>query len=325
MIVPEHWAEARLQHREPGRQVTLRRFGWSDASPAEAQALADARVREAMQRVLAGDKLARRDPKIAYNGAEGVPIREQIVERHGSSVITRNGYGARCLNTPDVLFADIDFGAGASARATLAVGGMLVLLAAAVGRGTASWGLGIALGLLALFIAAPLSGALHRFIEARRGGAQAVARRRIASFVQRHPAWNLRVYRTPAGLRLLATHALFHPRDAAVVEAFRAFDTDPLYARMCHNQQCFRARVSAKPWRIGLRDHLKPRPGVWPVAPDRLPARNAWVDAYERRAAAYAACEFVESLGSGTLHPQVQPVQDLHDQLCGATSGRPLA
>jgi hypothetical protein len=94
---------------------------------------------------------------------------------------------------------------------------------------------------------------------------------------------------------------------------------------MCHNQQCFRARVSAKPWRIGLRSHLKPRPGVWPVAADRLPARNAWVDDYERRAAAYAACEFVESLGSGTVHPQVQPVQDLHDQLCGATSGRPLA
>lgn len=325
MIVPEHWAEARLQHREPGRQVTLRRFGWSDASPAAAQAHADARVREAMQRVLAGETLARRDPKIAYNGAEGVPIREQIVSRHGASVITRNGYGARCLNTPDVMFVDVDFAEGASWRMALIVFGALVLLAAAVGRGAASWGLGIFLAVLALFIAGPLSGALHRAVQASGGGAMVQARRRVVRFVQQHPAWNLRVYRTPAGLRLLATHALFDPRDAAVVHAFGALGADPVYARMCHNQRCFRARVSAKPWRIGVQEHLRPRPGVWPVAAERLPARNAWIDAYERRAAAYAACEFVESLGSGSVHLDVRPVLELHDELCAAASGRPLA
>ncbi|MEQ1893799.1 MAG: hypothetical protein ABL998_14750, partial [Planctomycetota bacterium] len=34
--------------------------------------------------------------------AEGVPIREEIVSEHDAAVITRNGYGARCLNTPNV-------------------------------------------------------------------------------------------------------------------------------------------------------------------------------------------------------------------------------
>src|SRR6185295_15118966 len=43
MIVPKFWAEARLPHREPGRQVTVRRFGWSDTSEAEAQAHAETR------------------------------------------------------------------------------------------------------------------------------------------------------------------------------------------------------------------------------------------------------------------------------------------
>jgi hypothetical protein len=38
-----------------------------------------------------------------YNGAAGVPIREEIVGRHGETVITRNSYGARCLNMPNVL------------------------------------------------------------------------------------------------------------------------------------------------------------------------------------------------------------------------------
>jgi len=36
-----------------------------------------------------------------------VPIREEIVSRHGDTIITRNSYGARCLNTPNALFADI--------------------------------------------------------------------------------------------------------------------------------------------------------------------------------------------------------------------------
>src|SRR5688572_28381771 len=109
MIVPQFWAEARAQHRKKDRQVTIRRFGWSDASQAEAQANADARAAEALARVLAGEDLLRREPKIPYNGAAGVPIREEIVARHGEDVITRNSYGARCLNTPDVLFADVDF------------------------------------------------------------------------------------------------------------------------------------------------------------------------------------------------------------------------
>lgn len=325
MIVPEYWAESRLQQRDKGRQVTVRRFGWSDAGPAQAQAHADDRAREAMQRVLAGETLARRDPKIPYNGAEGLPIREEIVSRHGPTVITRNSYGARCLNTADVLFVDIDFAQGASIRIVVVVFGVLALLAAAVGRASGSWGAGIFLVVLAMFITGPLSNALYAVTRRLGGGAERAARRRIARFVARHPGWNLRVYRTPAGLRVLATHAPFGPRDAAVAECFRALDADPLYARMCHNQQCFRARVSAKPWRIGVQEHLKPRPGVWPVAAERLPARRAWVEAYERRAAGFAACAFVESLGSGAVHPTVRPVQELHDQLCAASSGRPVA
>ncbi|MFT4843826.1 MAG: hypothetical protein ACI8UD_002340 [Planctomycetota bacterium] len=45
--------------------------------------------------------------KLPYGGL-GLPIREEIVARNGADIITRNGYGARCLNEPDVLFADID-------------------------------------------------------------------------------------------------------------------------------------------------------------------------------------------------------------------------
>jgi len=325
MIVPQFWAESRLQHRKKGKQITLRRFGWSDSSQADAQSNADARVKEALARVLTGEKLPRRDPKIPYNGADGVPIREEIVSRHGETIITRNAYGARCLNTPNVLFADIDFPDRASLRFTFAVFGTLILLAVAAVWLTDSRGTGIALAVLSMFVAGPVSRATHRSLLAVAGGAEQAARKRIARFLAGHPEWNLRLYRTPAGMRVGAVHKLFSPGEPSVREFFNALETDPIYVAMCLNQQCFRARVSAKPWRIGIRSHLRPRPGVWPVAPNRLPVRNSWIADYEKAAGAYAACSFLESLGSGVVHPGAQSVLELHDALSSAGSRLPIA
>lgn len=89
MIVPSYWAEATLKHRDHKRQVSVRRFGWSDTSQADAQALADARAREALERLQAGESLVRREPRIAYNGAQGVPIREEILAREGDAPLRR--------------------------------------------------------------------------------------------------------------------------------------------------------------------------------------------------------------------------------------------
>ena len=325
MIVPQYWAESRLQHREKGRQVTLRRFGWSDASQSDAQANADLRVKEALARVLAGEKLPKKDPKIPYNGVTGIPIREEIVSRHRETIVTRNSYGARCLNTPNVFFADIDFPERPSLRFTFVVFAALIFSVGIVAWVMSSKMVGVTLALLALFLTSSISKAVHQAIQKATGGAEHGARNRIYRFLAKYPEWNLRLYRTPAGMRVLATHTLFSPSDPKVGECFRALDTDPAYAAMCLNQQCFRARVSAKPWRIGIQDHLRPRPGVWPVAPERLPLRNSWLARYEKVASSYAACIFLESLGSGAVHPEARFVQELHDKLCNATSKLPIA
>ena len=109
MIVPDFWAEARRQHRDKGKQVTVRRYGWSEISEDEARVMAEARVDEALKSILAGENLNRREARVAYNGADGLPIREEVLERHPFGVVTRNVYGAWCLNTEKALFADIDF------------------------------------------------------------------------------------------------------------------------------------------------------------------------------------------------------------------------
>lgn len=326
MQVPSYWAEARVQHRERGRQVTVRRYGWSDDSDAEARLLAELRAADALKRILAGENLPRRDRKIPYGGTEGLPIREEVVARHGNAVLTRNEYGALCLNTPDALFVDVDLAdpmPGSLQRGTAVV---LVALALALGWvlrfGWIGFGLLVVAALIASYF---LAESVWSRTAARRVAPEQRAQARIAAFAAAHPDWALRVYRTPAGFRVLATHRTFLPDDPEVETIFAALDADPTYTWMCRQQHCFRARVSPKPWRIGIDRHLRPRPGVWPIKPEHLPARRAWVADYERKAQGFAACRFETALGPDVVHADVASTLAWHDELARAASGLPIA
>jgi hypothetical protein len=325
MIVPQFWAEGRAHTRRDGHSFTVRRFGWSDTSPADAQANADARAAEALERILAGERLDRRERKVPYNGADGLPIREEIIGRHGDTIITRNSYGARCLNTPNVLFADIDHLPTFPPPVGCAIVALLIAAGAVIQwlAGAPGWAIG--LGVAAVLAALPMVIWIGRASGRPRGEREEAARTRIERFAAAHPEWAFRVYRTPAGMRVLVTHRPFDPNEPAVREVFSALGVDPLYERMCLNQQCFRARVSPKPWRIGIARHMKPRPGVWPVRPERLSERQTWIEDYEATAEGFAACEFAEAIGSGIVHPEAARVVKLHDELSRATSGLPIA
>ncbi|MCA1245991.1 hypothetical protein [Massilia sp. MS-15] len=277
--------------------------------------------------------MPRRERKAPYNGGNGLPIREEVLARFDETVITRNSYGARCLNTPGVLCADIDFPEAPSWRMVrnttlllLAAVTAAVYLSAAAGAAPRSlWITGVIGTLASLWLASTLAKLVHRKLVGARGGPEAIARARVLRFMRTRPDWLLHVYRTPAGLRLLATHRLFDPREPEVAACFQALGADPMYVAMCLNQHCFRARLTAKPWRIGLQERLRPRPGIWPVSPERMPQRRAWLERYDRAAAGFAACRFVESLGNGVSVPAAQVVRQLHDELSQARSGLPIA
>jgi len=325
MLVPDHWAEAKAKARDDNGQMTVRRFGWSLVSEADALAMAEARVDEALARITGGEDLARSEPKVPYNGAEGVPIREEVVERRGADVVTRNSYGARCLNTPDVWIADVDF----TERVPFKVAALTVLglaAAALIGvRLAGSTGLGFVAFGVVLMCGGFVSLGLGRLQALVFGPAEVRARRRLARFVKRHHDWRVRVYRTPNGFRLVALQRTFEPDEEACTSAFQELGVDALYAKMCTRQQCFRARLDAKPWRIGIATHMKPRPGVWPVAPERRADREAWLATYTAAAKRYAACRFEEEIGDGATHERCLAVTRLHDELAGANSRRPIA
>lgn len=325
MIVPQFWAEARIQNKTRQRQITIRRFGWSDVSQEEAQKHADARAAEAMARAQTDPETVRREPKVPYNGADGVPIREEIVLRHASCLITRNSYGARCLNTPNVLFADIDLTSDPPGWLLLAAAVAFAIGGAAFGWNSMHWA-----ALLGAIVVSTLFGIflvdyIYRWAMRQGDGLEGRAIERVRKFLRDHRDWQVRIYRTPAGLRVMAIHRTFSPRDPEVSEFFDAIKSDPMYVRMCWNQNCFRARVSAKPWRIGISEKIRPHRGAWPVSPEKMPARTHWIDRYEHAAASYSACHYLESLGSGKVDSEARSVQELHDRLCQADKTLPLA
>ncbi|MEM8816651.1 MAG: hypothetical protein AAGE85_12570 [Pseudomonadota bacterium] len=324
MIVPEYWAEAKEQIRIDGRRRTLRRFGWSDRSERDAAGKARERVRDAAERARAGEAVRRIDPKVPYNGAEGVPIREEIVERHGDAVITRNSYGALCLNTPDVLFTDIDVPERGNAGFAGIMFGLLLLAGVWFGMQLSAWWPLLAAFVVAAFISGPVARALRKGTDKFRKDPFAAAFARIEAYARANPSWLLRVYRTPMGYRVLAMHSTFDPREDAPFSFMAALGSDPLYVLMCRNQKCFRARISPKPWRIDM-PHIRPRPGVWPVKREHMDRRRRWVEEYERKSAGYASCEFVATLGGGRESRDCERVRAVHDRYCKAESKLPLA
>jgi hypothetical protein len=176
-----------------------------------------------------------------------------------------------------------------------------------------------------LVLLAIVEKALNKRFHARVADRENAALARIRDFSTGNPSWGLRVYRTPAGFRVLASHATFAANQPEVAECFSALGVDPTYARMCFNQQCFRARLTAKPWRMGRASKQRPPYGVWPVKPELLPKRAAWAAKYERAAANFAACHFIETLGNGVVHPDARGVIELHDSQSRAMSELPLA
>lgn len=326
MLIPYFWAECRLQNKQAKKQVTVKRWGWSDLSQDDAQALANRRAKEAMERILGGETLRRLETKDAYGTEDGVPIREEVVSRHGDAVITRNSYGSLCLNTPNVLFADVD--AEWDGALQMRLPGLIGIVMAGIiaGLWQSSFLLGAGIVIAGIWLWSLI---IRRINRHRRPLAEEKLKQEnlnaVRAFVNRHPEWNLRVYETPAGYRLLAMHDVFDPQGDVAKSALKELNSDKRFVNLCAIQACFRARVSPKYWRMGYRPENSLPKSKWPFPPEHLAIRKAWISGYQTIAPKFASCRFLEQLGSDTVHPDAESVRTLHDSLCQSNTSLPLA
>jgi hypothetical protein len=315
--IPEYWAESRIVVKKDGKQATFVRSGWSSINQEDAQKHSEQRLEEAVQAWMSNEEIPRRERRTAYNGAEGVPIREEVIESQERFVITRNSYGALCLNTPDVLIADID-----QKESPIMYGCfvMVFLVAFSIWLFATKRFL---LGAAAISIAFVIRFLLYWYDQWYQRNRRERSQLAVEAFSQKNPSWGLCLYETPMGFRVIATHSTFDPNSQEVAEFFEQIDADPVYVKMCTRQQCFRARLTAKPWRCGIHDHMVPR-SVWPIPKDRLEIREAWVSRYQEAAKGYAACRFLKQLGSSTVDSAVSPALDIHDRLTQCRTGLPI-
>jgi len=271
-----------------GQEIPYRCWRWSDTSLEEAQSLADEAARQLAERMSAGGP-----PPNRYGYADR-PLREEVIQelqndaRELSAAVTRNSYGCLVLNAARVMFIDVDF---PPPQTGSSLGGWLGRL-------------------------------LGRTPPPSAADVEQAAVAKVKDWVSDRPEWALRVYRTRAGLRLLATQELFAPEAEATQSAMQQLGCDPLYLRLCRVQQSFRARLTPKPWRCNV-----PLPPVrFPYADARAVASlERWQERYQSACKGAATCRLVDVLGSSRVHAEAEPIIALHDQLTRIEAGLPLA
>jgi hypothetical protein len=120
-----------------------------------------------------------------------------------------------------------------------------------------------------------------------------------------------RIYRTFAGYRVFVVDRPIATGSAESVELLDVLDSDPLYRTLCTHQQCYRARLSPKPWRIG-----QPEPPRWLRDPTVQADhdRDGWLAAYRRRSEPYAVCTLVDAFGDVHEHLAAADLLALHDR-----------
>jgi hypothetical protein len=145
---------------------------------------------------------------------------------------------------------------------------------------------------------------------------------RAQALIATDPTANIRVYRTRAGIRYLFTHALFDPVSERARDLMRQLAADPKYVQLCRVQESFRVRLTPKPWRCDL----AAPPVRWPWQDSAAEAAmRAWLATYEQACAGKAVCSLLATIGSGHIHPEIEPLLRLHDDHTGVASQKPLA
>ena len=163
----------------------------------------------------------------------------------------------------------------------------------------------------------PIEGRPHRLRPARQ---QMLSD--LRTVLQSCDDYGFRIYRTAGGFRILATTDEFEPGSERAERLMNLIGADRNFVDLCRRQGNFRARLTPKPWRCGLR---RP-PNLFPRKSARAEQRfERWLTEYDRACDSRATCEYIEHIGQGFVHNRIRPVIEFHDRAANALSSLPLA
>lgn len=286
MYFPKYWTKAAVKGPNREGQVwETEAWGWSDVSEEDARQKALARAGETLARL----PLAQRGQSKQTAYYENSPCREIILEDLSKgnvrTVITRNSLGCDVLNTDSIGFADIDY---VPARRS--------------------------------FFASLFGGAKKREVEKVDWELRTLDG--LRNWQRENPSWSFRVYRTAGGLRLLTISKLLVPDGPETIQWLQGVGSDPLYQTLCRNQKSFRARLTPKPWRCKIPN--PPMRSIWDGTA-KGKEMEKWLEKYRNKAANFAVCQFLETMGSPMPLTECREMVELHDSRTSASSGMPLA
>lgn len=163
-----------------------------------------------------------------------------------------------------------------------------------------------------------LSRFLERFGKAKKDKQYFLSQ--IERYQSQHTDYTIKVYETFAGLRFIVTNQLFSPNDESVSGIFAALGVDKLYRRLCSRQDCFRARLSPKPWRLGMQ-----RPASrYPRVANEQREFEHWLRGYVLASSQANVVNVLRTFGEAATHSDIAPVIAIHDKFtCGVQ--KPLA
>lgn len=287
MKIPHYWAKARYEGKDrKGRSCSFVASGWSFASLEDARKEASTRAKRIFDLITSGQKPERYE----YHDR---PIKEERLKEIGDidspiAVITRNRYGAQVLNCANALFVDVDF-------PRLQPNGLL-------------------------------DGIMLAFSRKRREARQQVlVQAKIEMIVEwagRNPDRGFRLYRTREGLRLLFTDRLYDPAAHETATTLSELDADPLYVTLTKKQECFRARLTSKPWRCG--SSRPPNSFPWDNSDAEAKFRK-WEADYTKHDARFKVCNLICEFGTPADIESLKIIVDVHDRGARVDSEAELA
>ncbi len=95
---------------------------------------------------------------------------------------------------------------------------------------------------------------------------------KIESVQQQNPNYTFQVFKTFAGYRVFIVNEAIDPHSDVAKKLFKTLSADRLYVRLCKAQSCYRARLTPKPWRIGL---------TYPDPATRFPRKDQYEITYQ--------------------------------------------